>query len=101
MENLLNILVAVLPPFLLLGLGAFARAVGWLRAEADASLSMVTIRILYPCFILFHILDHQEVTVDESRLQTIVSGFLAIVFGFILSWLVSKIICFLDERIII
>ena len=55
MENLLSILVAVLPPFLLLSVGAFARAVGWLRAEADASLSMVTIRILYPCFILFHI----------------------------------------------
>ena len=90
MENLLNILVAVLPPFLLLGLGAFARAVGWLRAEADASLSMLTIRILYPCFILFHILDHQEVIIDESTLQTIVSGFLAIVFGFILSWLVSQ-----------
>ena len=87
MENLLNILVAVLPPFLLLGLGAFARAVGWLRAEADASLSMVTIRILYPFFILFHILDHQEVIIDESTLQTIVSGFLAIVFGlFFLGW---------------
>ena len=83
MENLLNILVAVLPPFLLLSLGAFARAVGWLRAEADASLSMVTIRILYPCFILFHILDHQEVNMDESALQTIVYGFLAIVFGIV------------------
>ena len=70
MENLLNILVAVLPPFLLLGLGAFARAVGWLRAEADASLSMVTIRILYPFFILFHIqeLNCQLLSPDYSNL---------------------------------
>ena len=58
MDNLIVIFIAVLPPFLLLGVGAFARSVGWLRAEADASISMVTIRILYPSFILFHILEN-------------------------------------------
>ena len=91
MDNLVNILVAVLPPFLLLGVGAFARAVGWLRTEADASLSMVTIRILYPCFILFNILSQKDVTMDGLTLQTILFGFLAIVFGFILSCLISNI----------
>ena len=77
--------------FLLLGVGAFARAVGWLRAEADASLSMVTIRILYPCFILFHILDRDEVSIDSSTIQMVGFGFLSIVMGFVLAWLVSKV----------
>ena len=64
MENLIGIFIAVTPPFLLLGVGFIARTVGWLRAEADASLSMVTIRILYPCFILFHILEEENTRVN-------------------------------------
>ena len=57
MDDFFGIFIAVLPPFVLLALGGLARKLKWLRAEADASLSMVTIRILYPCFILHHILS--------------------------------------------
>ena len=89
--------MAVLPPFLLLGVGGFARAVGWLRAEADASLSMVTIRILYPCFILFHILGQENFELNLSTFHLVGFGFISILFGFVLSWVVSKIFHIDDE----
>ena len=74
MGNLDGILLSILPPFLLLAVGGFARKLGWLRAEADASLSMVTIRILYPCFIFYHILGSSEVSVDASTILTPLLG---------------------------
>ena len=91
MDNLISIFIAILPPFVLLGIGGIARALGWFRAEADASLSMLTIRILYPCFILFHILEQESYFLSVTTFQLVGCGFLSILFGFFLSWLVSKI----------
>ena len=85
------IIISILPPFLLLGIGAFARKVNWLRVEADSSLSMVTVRILYPCFILFHILEAQDLVLTDDTLLTPLVGFFAILLGFILSWLIGKV----------
>ena len=92
MGNLDGILISILPPFILLALGALARKAAWLRAEADASLSMVTIRILYPCFIFYHILGSKEVIVNASTLLTPAYGFASILLGFGLAWVVSKLI---------
>ena len=91
MENLTEILVSVLPPFLLLGVGAFARGAGWLRAEADASLSMMTIRILYPCFIFYHVLGSERKEIDENTLVLPGFGFLLIILGFGISWIVARL----------
>ncbi len=99
MDNLIGIFIAVTPPFLLLGVGFIARVVGWLRAEADASLSMVTIRILYPCFIIFHILEEGHTKVNEATILMIFSGFLSISVGFFLAWLVSKIMKIEEESV--
>ena len=85
------IIISILPPFLLLGIGAFSRKVNWLRVEADSSLSMVTVRILYPCFILFHILDAQDLMITGDTMLTPLVGFFAILLGFILSWLIGKV----------
>ena len=91
MDGLNNIILSVLPPFLLLGLGALARKVGWFRAEADASLSMITIRVLYPCFILYHILGAPNMALDFRSFLTPLYGFFSILIGFFLSWAVSHI----------
>lgn len=99
MDNLIGIFIAVLPPFLLLGVGAFARSVGWLRAEADASLSMVTIRILYPCFILFHILENGDTRIDGATFLVIAIGFASILTGFFLAWVVSKVLKLEEESV--
>ena len=99
MDNLIGIFIAVTPPFLLLGVGFIARTVGCLRAEADASLSMVTIRILYPCFIIFHILEEGHTKVNEATIILILSGFLSILVGFFLAWVVSKIMKIEEESV--
>jgi len=99
MDNLIGIFIAVLPPFLLLGVGAFARSVGWLRAEADASLSMVTIRILYPCFILFHILENGDTRIEGATFLMIAIGFASILTGFFLAWVVSKVLRLEEESV--
>ena len=75
----------------MLGVGAFARRVGWMRAEADASMSMITIRILYPCFILFHILDAKQSEINESTLVLSSFGFLLVVVGFGIAWVVARL----------
>ena len=99
MDNLISIFIAVLPPFLLLGVGAFARSVGWLRAEADASLSMVTIRILYPCFILFHILENGDTRIDGATFLMIAIGFASLLTGFFLAWVISKVLRLEEESV--
>ena len=90
MDDFLGIYLAVLPPFLLLGLGGLARKLKWLRAEADASLSMITIRILYPCFIFHHILS-SNITIDLTTLGFPIFGFTSIVAGFTIACIVSKL----------
>ena len=99
MDNLIGIFIAVLPPFLLLGVGAFARSVGWLRAEADASLSMIAIRILYPSFILFHILENGDTRIDGATFLMIAIGFASILTGFFLAWVVSKVLRLEEESV--
>ena len=66
MGSLIDILTYVAPPVLLLLLGVAVRRVGWFRAEADASLSVLTVRVLYPCFFFFHIVGFQ---VSELKLK--------------------------------
>ena len=56
MGNLLDILTYVAPPVLMLLLGAMLRRAGWFKAEADASVSVLTVRVLSPCFFFYHML---------------------------------------------
>ena len=89
MDGFISIFYSILPPFILLGIGGFARGVGWLKAEADSSLSMITVRVLYPFFIVFHILD-SGARFDLQTITISCFGFISILIGFSLSWLISK-----------
>ncbi len=46
-----TLLLLILPVFALMGLGMGLRRVGWLTAEADASLLRLVVNFLYPCII--------------------------------------------------
>lgn len=46
-----QLLLLLLPVFALMGLGLGLRRVGWLTAEADASLLRLVVNFLYPCII--------------------------------------------------
>jgi len=51
MFSYLQLLLLILPVFGLMGLGMGLRRVGWLTAEADASLLRLVVNFLYPCII--------------------------------------------------
>lgn len=97
MGNLLDVLLAVLPPFLLMFVGGLGRKFDCIPVEAEASLSRLIVRILYPCFIIHQVLGATEpVTLTEAWIAP-VFGFLAISFGFGISHLIGRI-CGFEKR---
>lgn len=52
------ILVATLPVFFIIGLGAWFRHVGWWPEEADRPLIRLAINVFYPCLIAHHVLGN-------------------------------------------
>ncbi len=51
MNDFLTAVGAVLPVFAIAAAGALIRRLGWLTAEADASLIKLTVNLLFPCFV--------------------------------------------------
>jgi len=91
MGNLIDILTYVAPPVLMLLLGAMLRRAGWFKAEADASVSVLTVRVLYPCFFFYHIVGSDEQMAPGNLAFVVGGGFLAISLGFLVAWLVARL----------
>jgi predicted permease len=91
MGNLLDILTYVAPPVLMLLLGAMLRRAGWFKAEADASVSVLTVRVLYPCFFFYHIVGSDEQMAPGNLAFVVGGGFLSIALGFLVAWVVSRV----------
>jgi malate permease and related proteins len=91
MGNLLDILTYVAPPVLMLLLGATLRRAGWFKAEADASVSVLTVRVLYPCFFFYHIVGSDEQMAAGNLAFVVGGGFLSIALGFLVAWVVSRL----------
>jgi len=87
-----NIVSALLLPIGVILLGCFTRRLGWFRTEADASLATLTIRLLYPCFILRHLVGHEGLRDLTICALGPLAGFFAIVVGFGFSILVVRFI---------
>jgi malate permease and related proteins len=58
MSTYLTILGAAVPVFIVLGMGYFSRAKGWLTAEADNSVMKLVVNALYPFLILTFLLGN-------------------------------------------
>ena len=91
MGNLIDILTYVAPPVLLLILGAALRRAGWFKAEADASVSVLTVRVLYPCFFFYHIVGSEDQMASGNLAFVVGGGFLAITLGFFVAWFVTRL----------
>ena len=89
MEDFGHVVVALSLPVGIILLGVFSRRAGWFRAEADASLTILTIRLLYPCFIVSHLTGHESLRDTSVLLIAPMIGFFAILVGFGLSTLVA------------
>jgi predicted permease len=91
MANLLDIISAISPPLFILLIVGLCRRGGWLRVEADASLSVLTVRVLYPCFFFYHLVGHQD-TLSFTHFFVVTSaGFICICLGFGCSYFVAKL----------
>ena len=92
MSELLNICAAIAPPIVMLLIGGFCRRFGWLRVEADASLSILTIRVLYPCFFFLHLVGYEEDIIPANFMALVVSGFISICIGFTVAFGTAKMV---------
>ena len=91
MDSWVNILTAVAPPFLLLFIGGVARRKDWLGREADRTMSRFIVYILYPCFILYHVLGTETPVGAKEAWTAALFGFCSIAVGFLIARLVAKL----------
>ncbi len=78
----LPLLAAVTPVFIIIITGWLIRRIGWLTAEADASLLRVIVNLLYPCLILDTILGNKALEKAGNVLLAPVVGFGTVALGY-------------------
>ena len=76
-----ELLLLILPVFVLIGLGAVMRRVRWLTAEADASLLKLVVNFLYPCLIFENVLGNAALRQPGNLLLAPLVGFATIALG--------------------
>jgi hypothetical protein len=85
-----TVLSAVLPVFCLAATGTALRKVEWLTEEADASLMRVVVNVLTPALILDKVLGNAALRRPENLFLPPVLGFLGVVIGVWIAWLVRR-----------
>jgi len=76
-----ELLLLILPVFVLIGIGAAMRRVRWLTAEADASLLKLVVNFLYPCLIFENVLGNAALRQPGNLLLAPLVGFVTIALG--------------------
>ena len=98
MADLLGIVTVVLPPFFLMIVGGWSRKQNWLPSQKTTSMSRFIVCVLYPCFIVYQVLNSQtDVTFSESWMSSSF-GFSAIAIGFLIAKIVGKILALSNEE---
>lgn len=87
-----TILNACLPVFLIIGVGYFVRRLRVLTAEADSTLLRLSLNLLYPAFIIDHLLIDDALADTDLTATAAASGAgaLFILFGFGIAYLASR-----------
>jgi predicted permease len=78
MRELVIIVQATLPVFVVMGLGVLLRRLRWLTASADASLLALTINLLTPCLIFDKVLGSEALSRASTVLLAPAVGFVVI-----------------------
>ncbi len=93
MPSYATILNASLPVFLVIAAGYALRRLRVLTAEADASLLRVTLNLLYPAFIVDHLLDNDALSDPSGVLAAAGAGAAFVLFGFGAAYLTGRLVC--------
>lgn len=75
MNELLTVLIAVLPVFGIMGIGFWLRRMNWLTADADQSLMRLAINLLMPSLIFDSVLGNSALCRPENLLLPPLFGF--------------------------
>ena len=90
MADFITIVIAILPPFFLMVIGGWSRKQNWLPSQENAKMSRFIICILYPCFIVYQVLDSKSTVSFTESWLTPVFGFVCITIGFFVAICVGK-----------
>ncbi len=85
------IVSAVISVFVVIGIGAMVRQLGWLSEEADNSLLKLIIRVLLPCLIFTVISDNPTLKEADNLILPPIVGFFSIALGFAVATLVGRL----------
>jgi predicted permease len=96
--TVLSLAGLVAPVFLVIGIGYIIRRVGWLTAEADASLMRVIVNLLFPCLILDTILGNRALESAGNVLLAPAVGFGTVGLGLALSYWTAPAFGIRDNR---
>jgi predicted permease len=98
METTALIFTAIIPIFLVISGGFFARRIGWLTEEADRSLMTLVVNLLYPALIFSYILGNEALRHPGNIVLPPLVGFTSIVAGFGVCMLLARKLGIGDQR---
>lgn len=90
MPSYWQLLLLILPVFVLIGLGAVMRHVKWLTHEADASLLKLVVSFLYPCLIFENVLGNAALRQPGNLFLAPLVGFATVATGIYLAYYAGR-----------
>jgi len=94
MTSYWQLVLLILPVFALMGLGMALRRVGWLTAEADASLLRLVVNFLYPCIIFENVHANPALRDPGNLAWAPLLGFVTMAGGIALCHQVARLLGF-------
>jgi predicted permease len=91
MNELLPVLTAVLPVFVIIAAGVILRRIDWLTEEADKSLIKITVNVLTPCLILDSILGNKALNEPGNVFVPPLVGFGCAAMGMMVAYLAAPL----------
>ncbi len=89
MPSYLTILSAILPVFLVIATGFLFHRRGWLSEETETGMMKLAMNLLIPCLVLSLVPGNPALERLSTTAWTIGLGFLFVLGGFLVSWLVA------------
>lgn len=90
MQEFWPIIASVLGVFLVIGVGAACRSVGWLSAEADRSLANLTANLLLPMYFIHQFSRNENIGAISTAWQAPAFGFASTAIGLGIAFLFAK-----------
>lgn len=93
-----TIFSAVLPVFLLVGLGWAARAKGWFSAQGEREVMRLVVYLLYPCLIFRFVLGNELLRESSVVVESVATGYLFVAGGVLVSALCAPLFGIREAR---